>query len=261
MVWNNTSIQNKARITADNYELELISRVKVGSNSYADEEKIFYLTRDYGVTSFGWDSRDELIVKKPVTRLEPISCVEQNGFDLDFKFNKENLDDLMQLMLRQHQHYYGTLNTDGTPNPYIGVNRTSSEVLEKGTINSDLSNTSNFVGNGNQFIVPTYDLRVKIKHYIFSNNRTESILFQNVTLYKPYQKVSENSSFIEEGFKAFASTVDIEKAVAENNNFFDNVIKNVDYYSSSPTGKHIRRLVLNADNQIQNIQEAKKRNL
>lgn len=259
MVWNNTKIQNNARITADNYELELISRVKVGSNVFSDTEKIIYLTRDYGVTSFSWDSRDELIVKKPCTRLEPISCVEQNGVDLDFKFNKENLDDIMQLMIRQHQHYYGNIARDGSPNPSIGVNKTSEEIVEKGTLNSDLSNSTNFNGNGNQYIVPTYDLRVKIKHYIYSRNRSESILFRNVTLYKPYQRTSENSAFIEEGFKGFASTIDIENLVDEANNYYDLVTNNVDYYSTSKTGKHVRRLILNtSDTRTKRIEEGKK---
>lgn len=247
MLQYNNSIKNNARLTSDNVEVILISRTSESTQSE------FNLTTQYGMTAFSWNSKDEIKILKPVTRLEPIACVQQNGFDLEFSFAKENYDDLMQLLLFQHQAYYnGDLFEEGLGKAkLIGINRETT-IQEK----PDFNNTQDSSGeySTNTYNTPIYDIVVNIKHFSLVSDilRAESFKFKNVTLYQPSQRIDENSGFIMESFKGFASYVDEINSPMQGNNFDIQVESNIENYTKiNPNGEYVRRTVIDL-NKINN---------
>lgn len=233
--------KNRSRITSDSYDITLIFK---NHNNLT-----LNLTDHFGITNFEWESRDEIIVKKPITRLEPIAIVSQNGIDITFESKKENLGDLLDLLISQQNLYYGS-GTDGRKIvASLGANKrtdTSNQSLIK-------EGTSIFSGQGRYYATPKYDLLVKIRHHSLDSSNTsvfEQMIFKDVTFYKPYQKVSENSPSIIEGFKAFASRLVKDENSTKKGSTFDEIVEkslNSEFERRSEPEKY-HRIIINPDN-------------
>ncbi len=245
-----SSTKNKGRLTSDNYQIILHIFIN-------DKRESVDLTEKFGITSFDWESRDEIKVWKPITRIEPISEIIQNGFDLSFGSKKENMDDFMDLLLAQHSMYYGNFfkqdfryeEAGFSEQAPIGINlRTDinkpQEVKDGSTI-FDKFNMSTYVA-------PIYSLEVRIKHFNLNKdgeNIHEAILFKDVRFYKPFQKVSENSASIEEGFKGFASTVIGLTGLKLESTMSRKVEKKINYeFTKESQVTYFTRRVINGDN-------------
>lgn len=185
----------KARILSDNYEVFL-------EYNDVNGKLVSINLNDNALKSFSWKSRDEIKIWKPCTKLEEIVHVKMLGFDIDLSFAK-NSTEIATLYFDQHMKYY---------NQALSIDSGSNTTRNLGKFNRTYENEykSNFqgLGNGSAYNVPTYDLRVKIQHYL-SQDATqvmyEEIVFKTVKFYGMEESTSENSSEIEQKIKAFSS--------------------------------------------------------
>ena len=203
----------RSRVLSDNYKAYII---------YGKEYKKIDLS-DYGLKSISWDSRDELIVRRSCVQREELAVVRRLGFDFDLRFAK-NAPDLMLFFLDQTKAYLNGITI--TPIPYIderitdyvGINKNlrtelkyRSKVANSG-INSVFQKTEGKIDT--TYLSATFDLKIEILHY--DGGSKETYLFKNGVFYKPSQSTSENSSFIDEGVKAFFPTVETVGNLAYN---------------------------------------------
>lgn len=213
---NHTSSIEKTRILSDNYNAYIVSYK-------GDKEYISFNMSDNGLKEISWDSRDEIEVFKPCTRLEEIAIVHLKGFDIDLRWAK-NSSDLMKIFLDQHVAFYGGMNlkadavsdTKNRPNKLFIQHRTPE--VERGDItvqNKIRAGYHGFFskhGNDNEhfmhsdYLTPKFDLIINVQHH---NGRVETIKFKSVSFYKLTQKTSENGAEIEESIKAFSPSCEL----------------------------------------------------
>lgn len=202
----------RTRLLSDNYNAHLIS-------GYGTKNEISFNLSDYGLKSIKWDARDEVVYKKPCTRLEEIAMVYLKGFDFDLTFGK-NSSDLMKIFLDQHIAYMGGMNIKQNDLSIDTKNSSSKLNIQKRTETKKLGNvesktsilsnvSTNFETTSNytsaDYLTPRFDLKINVQHY---NTKVESLLFRNCVFFKPSQSTSENSAEIDESIKMFASSVE-----------------------------------------------------
>jgi hypothetical protein len=209
----------KTRILSDNYNAYIVSY-------QGAKEHISFNLSDNGLKEISWDSRDEIEVFKPCTRLEEIAIVHLKGFDIDLRWAK-NSSDLMKIFLDQHVAYYGGMNlkksalsdTKNRLNKLFIQHRTPIE--ERGDItkqNKIVAGSHSYFskhGSDNKnympsdYLTPKFDLIINVQHH---NGRVETIKFKSVSFYKLSQKTSENGAEIEESIKAFSPSCELVSA-------------------------------------------------
>ena len=230
--------KNSGRLSSDNYSIVLVFKRL--------DNKMLDLTEHFGITNFEWESRDEITIRNPITRIDPIAILTQNGVDFSLESKKENLDDLMDLLLSQQNLYYGAGADGKKPTISLGANkRSNSSAIKNGvSIFNDVSSKNT--------VAPIYDLIIKISHYDIdgdSENKTELLTFKDVIFYKPFQRVSENSSSISEGFKGFASRIITGGGTKDISTFNDIVEKTfLEEFNTEKDAEDFPRRVINPDN-------------
>lgn len=259
--------KNKGRISSDNYDIMLVL------TSHPDKP-IIYLSKDYGITGFKWELREEVIVTYPVTRLDAEVTVIPKGVDIEFATKKENLDDLMMLFLTQHALSLGRYATNENfglklmGNTMLGANlRTNpsnnkpEDQVKEGKRDNHVANGVSIFNNNSSvhYVTPTFDLIVRIKHFVVDTytstdvytNLEEGFIFKNVKLFSPAQAVSENSSNIEESFKAFAGWVQILNTSKKENRWTQYLTEMVSYQFTEKTPEkipYLNRRIVNPNN-------------
>lgn len=216
---NHSSSIEKTRILSDNYNAYIVSYK-------GDKEHISFNLSDNGLKEISWDSRDEIEVFKPCTRLEEVAIVHLKGFDIDLRWAK-NSSDLMKIFLDQHTAFYGGMNlrkdalsdSKNRLNKLFIQHRTPSnkrgDITVKNKIISDAygyftkhgKDTKNYMPS--DYLTPKFDLIINVQHH---NGRVETIKFKSVSFYKLSQKTSENGAEVEEGIKAFSPSCELVPA-------------------------------------------------
>lgn len=216
---NHSSSIEKTRILSDNYNAYIVSYK-------GDKEYISFNLSDNGLKEISWDSRDEIEVFKPCTRLEEVAIVHLKGFDIDLRWAK-NSSDLMKIFLDQHVAFYGGMNlrknaladtTDRLNKLFIQYRTPSDkrgDITVKNKITSGAYGYFTKHGSDNKhympsdYLTPKFDLIVNVQHH---NGRVETIKFKSVSFYKLSQKTSENGAEIEESIKAFSPSCELVPA-------------------------------------------------
>lgn len=261
--------KNKGRISSDNYTIKLVCQ------SHKDRP-VFNLTELFGLTSFKWELVEEEITFTPITRLDPETIIIPKGVKMEFATKKENLDDIMTLLITQNslalgnnatKKNFGLKTTKRTP---LGINlrtdpknnqfgeKDSQKLLRHVARGVSIFNNSNSV----HYVYPTYDLVCTIKHLTVMDLSDydlqlleEEIIFKNVKLFAPTQSVTENSSDIEETFKGVAGWVELKesdnKQSKKENRFTQIVTEMVDFQftNNKPESlEYLNRRITNPDN-------------
>jgi len=216
---NHSSSIEKTRILSDNYNAYIVSFK--GAKEY-----ISFNLSDNGLKEISWESRDEIEVFKPCTRLEEVAIVHLKGFDIDLKWAK-NSSDLMKIFLDQHTAFYGGMNlkkdalsdSQNRANKLFIQHRTPSDERGDITVKNKIvagshsyfskhdKDTEHFMHS--DYLTPKFDLIINVQHH---NSRVETIKFKSVSFYNLSQRTSENGSEIEEGIKAFSPSCELVPA-------------------------------------------------
>jgi hypothetical protein len=259
--YNKLANKNRGRITSDNYNVILyfINDTTPFPAGGIDLGEL------YGLTEFGWEASDELIVRKPCTRVEPMGMLKMNGFNLDFSFIREEIPDndtkghITNLLLAQYQMYLNSYSsTDRTVNAatvaqgtykYLGENFYTEDGKEAN------DTVSRFGEPLRHLYVPLrVDIEVQIKD--FSLNKVDSydsLRFSNVLLYGPTEKVEQNSSFISNSFKGFAPHAERGKPPFKKADDFyafaadENIMTQLS--TSKGLSNFLRRVIINPSNE------------
>lgn len=207
----------KTRLLSDNYNAHIVSYN--GAVEY-----ISFNLSDYGLKEISWDSRDEIEVFKPCTRMEEIAIVHLKGFDIDLKWSK-NSSDLMKIFLDQHRAYFGGMNISKKETVLTDAkNRISKlhiqhrtpekkrgDITQKNKIIADYYghfadyNSQTYISP--DYLTPKFDLKINVQHH---NGKVETILFKSVSFYKLSQRTSENGSEIDESIKAYSPSCELK---------------------------------------------------
>lgn len=229
----NIQEKNKFRLTSDKYEVYLVTTLN-GISTYHS------LTELYGLESFSWEARDEIKIKKPCTRIEPMAIYENEGFDLDFTFYKENFDNLLTLITDSYMQFYGqNIGVDSERNEYNIFGKPFYTYIDSKESSAN-EGISMFNSNVKMGVQPLFKIEVYTKSYDIKTELNEDGLlsfgefkekkdrkgfrFYNVVLYKPYEKVKSNE-FIEYGFKGYSSFMN--KIRHEESNYEDEYSKTI----------------------------------
>ncbi len=281
--FHNIRDKNRYRITSDNYSVILYFEQ---NNKLVPSEGID-LTELYGLSEFSWESNDEIEIRKPVTRVESISFIKTAGFNLDFTFIRENdvpkdtYGDIMNLIIANYRMYLNTYSKLGIPetqqnlvsnNIYkrFGQNFYTDKLAKASPLFGTkvdvrleaLSNNNVFVANDkvSRFNEPArhvyipancvIEVRIKNTNKVFDSESYDSYRFGGVTLYKPSQSVSENSSFIMNKFKGFASYLENEFVGGQKDAYANLVDNNIAETLDISKGvdRFLRRTIINPNN-------------
>jgi hypothetical protein len=252
--------KNRARILSDNYIVKLYFKV---GEKYLPETGL-NLTELYGLTEFSYEVDDEIVIKKPVTRLEPIVTLKQKGANLDFTFIREEIPEndgfgsIINLLLSQYSILFNGMGTIDKPEKTSNLGTGNYKVLGQ-HFYTDLKNPSDRISRFSEplkyaGIQAECKIEVRLKNYSTSAN-FEGVDFYAVTLYHLSEKVSENSSFVINSFKGYACY--LERAYEGNGtipNYFgnrvyetiDDVLKGV--LNPSSLDYYVRRVIRNPSN-------------
>lgn len=200
----NSSFSNtieRNRILSDNYVVWLEGEISQ-DNNYSKPFTFKINLSDYGLKSFKWESRDEIETRNVCTRLEEIATVKHKGYDIELAWQK-NAPDLMKIALDQHDMQYGkTKPIDSNLSTSTQMRTELSKVGSPSEKKNIISTSKSILDNSRIFYnQPKFKILVEIQHI---NTQKEKYEFIDVSLYKPSQNVSDNSSEIEESIKVFS---------------------------------------------------------
>lgn len=239
----------KNRVLSDNFRITLlpISNFSTPDTTiYPDFKTKGIQLTEFSFTEFSWEARDEITVWKPAGNLMENCRVERLGFNIEMKWSKNSCD-LMQFMFDHHVKYYG----GNTSVPFNANDRTAvdAERIWRSTFltQKDDAQACETPSNEGQsifdsyvlrhdlrsiYLSPRFDLLISIRHY---NGADEDYVFRSVRFFKPSQRVSQNSSEIEETCMAF-SPLAFKKSVPTNK--FHNIVGSMLEYMlrKSPDG-------------------------